>query len=147
MTEEPTEALVSVGRKAINHRRFMAKAGTTVFSVAIMKPERAKGTQVNSRIRIGLIGCGKRGIWLTGLFRAHRGYEIVAGADYFPDRLDAFAQTYHIPAKRLYGRLSGYKRMLTEADIDAVVIESPPYFHPEQAGAETKAGTKSLHEA
>ncbi|HEY3280776.1 MAG TPA: Gfo/Idh/MocA family oxidoreductase, partial [Armatimonadota bacterium] len=48
-------------------------------------------------------------------------------------------QEFAIPANRRYTTLSGYRRLL-EQKLDAVVIESPPYFHPEQAAAGIAAG-------
>jgi len=44
-----------------------------------------------------------------------------------------------VPPERRYSGLLGYRRML-EGKIDAVAIESPPYFHPEQAAAAVDAG-------
>ena len=41
--------------------------------------------------------------------------------------------------KQCFTGLSGYKRLL-DTNLDAVVIESPPYFHPEQAMAAVTAG-------
>jgi predicted dehydrogenase len=86
-----------------------------------------------------LIGCGGRGTWIAGLFRRHGGYEFVAAADYFKDRVDAMAATFAIPESKRFSGLSGYKRLL-ESGVDAVVIESPSYFHPEQAAAAVAAG-------
>jgi predicted dehydrogenase len=88
---------------------------------------------------LGIIGCGGRGTWITDLFRKHGGYEITAAADYFPDRAVAFGARMAVPAARLFTGLSGYKRLLASG-VDAVAIESPPYFHPEQAAAAVEAG-------
>jgi predicted dehydrogenase len=134
---------------AMNRRRFMAKAGAVVAGTAVFKPGWAgqAGQSVQAApvvpsgppIKLGLIGCGGRGSWISGLFKRHGGYEIVAGADYFPDRLAEFGPKFGLPGSRLYSGLSGYKRLL-ESGVDAVAIESPPYFHPEQAAAAVDAG-------
>ena len=47
------------------------------------------GSQANSKIDLGLIGCGGRGTWIADLFKKHGGYNVVALADYFPDRVEA----------------------------------------------------------
>ena len=92
------------------------------------------------RLAIGLIGCGGRGNWIADLFKKHGGYQFVAAADYFQDRVDELRRQVRAsaPAKRFTG-LSGYKQLL-DAKPDAIVIESPPYFHPEQAMAGVEAG-------
>jgi myo-inositol 2-dehydrogenase / D-chiro-inositol 1-dehydrogenase len=64
---------------------------------------------------------------------------VVAAADYFQDQVDAFGEKFRLEASRRYIGLSGYKRVL-DNKVDAVVIESPPYFHPEQAAAAVDAG-------
>ena len=49
------------------------------------------------------------------------------------------ARQYKIDPSRRYTGLSGYKRLL-ESKLDAVVIETPPYFHPQHAAAAVDAG-------
>ena len=44
-----------------------------------------------------------------------------------------------MPAANRYTGLSAYRKLL-EQKLDAVMIESPPYFHPEQAAAAIDAG-------
>ncbi|MFB3920333.1 MAG: Gfo/Idh/MocA family protein [Terriglobia bacterium] len=122
----------------VNRRQFIAGAGAAL-SFSVMKPQLVRGTAVNSKITLGIIGCGGRGTWIGDLFKKHGGYEIVAGADYFQDRVDNFGGRLNVPAERRFTGLSGYKRLLEEK-VDAVAIESPPYFHPEQAAAAVEAG-------
>jgi predicted dehydrogenase len=110
------------------------------MSFSIMKPGLARGSQVSSKITLGMIGCGSRGTWIANLFQRHGGYEISAGADYFPDRVNAFGDKFNLPAARRFTGLKGFQRLL-EAKVDAVAIESPPYFHHEQAAAAVEAGT------
>jgi predicted dehydrogenase len=104
-----------------------------------MKPSSVFGAAANSQLSIGLIGCGGRGRWLTDLFQETGLYRWVACADYFQDRVDAVGAKFGIEASRRYTGLSGYRRLL-ESNLDAVVIETPPYFHPEQAHAAVAAG-------
>jgi predicted dehydrogenase len=127
-------------RSPIRRREFLAAASATVFPLTIMKPELTRGSQANSKIALGLIGCGGRGTWIADLFQKHGGYQIVAAMDYFQDKVDTFGEKYSVPPARRYTGLMGYKRML-EGKVDAVAIESPPYFHPEQAAAAVEAGT------
>lgn len=104
-----------------------------------MKASAARGAEANSAVRLGLIGCGGRGNWLTDLFLKNGRYRFTALADYFRDRVDATGKRLNVPDPQRADGLSGYKRVL-DAPVDAVVIESPPYFHPEQAAAAVEAG-------
>lgn len=125
----------------VSRREFIKTTGTAVASLAIVQSKQAYGSQANSKIKLGLIGCGGRGAWIAGLFEAHGGYEISAGADYFSDRVAAFGTKFSIPPKRLFSGLSGYGGLL-DCGVEAVAIETPPYFHPGQAAA---AVDKGLH--
>ena len=49
-------------------------------------PDLVRGAEANSRINIGLVGCGGRGKWIAELFKKHGGYNVAAVADYFVDR-------------------------------------------------------------
>lgn len=123
----------------ITRRKFLAGTGASVVAFSILKPELSRGAEANSIIGLGLIGCGNRGKWIAELFQKHGGYNLAAVADYFQDRVDAVGEQFKIPAAQRHTGLSGYRRLLEEK-IDAVVIESPPYFHPEHAAAAVEAG-------
>jgi predicted dehydrogenase len=91
------------------------------------------------KIKIGLVGCGGRGMWLTGLFRKHGGYEFHAVADYFDDVAQAAGNQLGVDKARRFSGLSGYKKLL-ESGCEAVAIEDVPYFYPEQARDAVEAG-------
>jgi len=97
------------------------------------------GTQANSAVELGIIGCGGRGNWIGGHFIEFTTTRIVALHDPFRDKLEATAEKFKVDRARLYGGLEGYKDLLASR-LDAVAIESPPYFHPEQAAAAVAAG-------
>lgn len=139
MRNKSTEPGAEVGRSGLNRRQFFAGAGGAALSYNIMKAGLARGSQVSSKISLGSIGCGSRGTWIADLFRKHGGYEITAAHDYFPDRVNAFGDKYNVPAARRFTGLNGFQRLL-EAKVDAVAIESPPYFHHQQAAAAVEAG-------
>jgi len=123
----------------IGRRKFMAGAGATALSFTIIRPALVRGTEANSKIRLGIIGCGMRGKWIADIFAKHGGYKIVAAADYFQERADELGDKHGVARANCYATLSGYKRLL-EQKPDAVAIETPPYFHPEQAAAAVDAG-------
>ncbi|MGA2496727.1 MAG: Gfo/Idh/MocA family oxidoreductase [Tepidisphaeraceae bacterium] len=120
-------------------RRHLLNAGVAAMATTVLAPQIVRGADANSRITLGMIGCGGRGHWISDFFRNHGGFQFVACADYFPDKAASFAKKCEIDASRVYTGLSGYKRLL-ESKLDAVVVESPPYFHPEHAAAGVEAG-------
>jgi len=139
MVEEQKISVTANKNGQISRRRFIAGSGAAALSFVIAKPELVHGTEANSKIKLGMIGCGGRGTWIADLFGKHGGYQIVAAADYFQDRVDAFGEKFNLDSDHRYTGLSCYRRLL-EQKVDAVAIESPPYFHPEQAAAAVDAG-------
>jgi predicted dehydrogenase len=120
-------------------RREFLTTAAAIGGPLLVSPRTAFGTTANSRIALGLIGCGGRGVWIADLFQKHGGFEVKAAADYFPERLEELAAKVPVPADRRYAGLSGYRRVL-DAGVDAVAIETPPYFHPRQAADAVDAG-------
>jgi len=120
----------------LTRRGFVA--GAAAFSLSVVKPAAVRTYAANSKLKLGIIGCGGRGTWIAGLFNQHGGYNVTAVADYFKDRAENCGGKFGVPESRRYTGLSGYKQLLE--DVDAVAIESPPYFHPEQAAAAVDAG-------
>jgi predicted dehydrogenase len=130
------------GRK-ISRRAFLGGTGSTALGLTLLKPGLLRGAQANSKIDIGLIGCGGRGKWIADLFLKDGNYNLVTVADCFQDRADEAGQRFGVPAGRRYTGLSGYRRLLDQK-LDAVVIESPPYFHPLQA-ADAVSASKHVY--
>lgn len=94
------------------------------------------------KIKIGNIGCGGRGNFVTGILKENPGFELVAAADYFEDRVNKYADSHGIAADRRFSGLDGYKKMLEH--VDAIAIHSPPYFHVQQAVDAVAAGKHVL---
>jgi myo-inositol 2-dehydrogenase / D-chiro-inositol 1-dehydrogenase len=124
---------------SMTRRSFIAGTGASALAFTVLKPGLVGGAEANSKIDIGLIGCGGRGKWIADLFQKNGGYNFVAVADYFQDHADEAGAKFNVPAARRFTGLSGYRKLL-EQKLDAVVIETPPYFHPEQAAAGIDAG-------
>lgn len=122
----------------MQRRQFLAGAAAAT-TVAVLKPSLVFSAEQNSKLEIGLIGCGGRGSWIADLFAANGNYQLAACSDYFQDKADAVGTKFNIPAARRFTGLNGYRRLL-ESKLDAVVIETPPYFHPVQAADAVAAG-------
>jgi len=138
MSEKCKTSVVNNDPERITRRGFIAGAGAAALSFTVVKSKLVRGYAANSKIDLGIIGCGGRGTWITGLFKEHGGYNIVAASDYFQDRVDNLGGKFGLGQARRYAGLSGYRKLLDK--VDAVAIESPPYFHPEQAAAAVDAG-------
>jgi len=139
MSESRPSAAKSATRRSYSRRRFLAASGAAAAAFTVVKPELAWAYAANSKVDLGSIGCGGRGTWIADLFRQHGGYNVVAAADYFQDRVDNFGNKLGVDPARRFTGLKGYQRML-EGKLDAVAVESPPYFHPEHAAAGVAAG-------
>ncbi len=124
--------------RGVSRRNFLAGAGAAAVTISLVRPQLVRGSTANEKVDIGFIGCGGRGTWIAQLFQEHGGYNIVAAADYFDDRVTPFGDKFQIKPEGRFTGLDGYQRML-EQKLDAVVIESPPYFHPIQAAAAVDA--------
>ena len=127
-------------KSQVTRRKFLAGTAGTALAFTIIKPELVKGTTANSKINLGMIGCGERGTWITDLFLQNGNYNIVAAADYFQDRVDKYGDTFNVPAERRFSTLSCYQKLIDSKSVDAIAIISPPYFHPVQAQAGVDAG-------
>lgn len=126
--------------RAFSRREFVAVTGAAGLAAAAAPVfAQQQPPPAGPKIKLGIIGCGGRGKFVADLFQKHGGYEIVALADYFQDRVDEAGEKFNVPAGRRYTGLSGYKRLL-ESKPDAVAITTPPFFHPEQAAAAIDAG-------
>ncbi len=126
-------------RRLIPRRKFLAGAAISAGTAAFVKPGAVRGTQANSAIEMGIIGCGSRGVWLGNLVNKETQIRIVALQDPFEDRLAKGRERLGIDASRCYKGLEAYRDLLV-SKLDAVAIESPPYFHPDHALAAVQAG-------
>lgn len=116
-------------------REFLASVGSGLL---LLKPETVFGSQANSAVEMGLIGCGKRGGSDAVKLKAN-GVRFVALHDPFQDALDRVREKLGVPDARQYHGLNGYRELLASS-LDAVLVASPPYFHPEQAASAVDAG-------
>jgi predicted dehydrogenase len=126
--------------------------GVTVAAagVTILKPRVAFGSQANSAVRLGLLGCGGRGRGVTSSFLEHTGAVVTALGDVFPDQLEAARQRLDeqsakfgkpaVDPSRLFKGLRAYEALLASPDVDAVYIATPPWFHPAHLEAAIAAG-------
>lgn len=121
----------------VKRREFLM--ASAVAGVTILPAQSVFTYQQNEKVSLGIIGAGGRGRWLADLFVKHGGYHIASVADYFQDRVDAVGNAFGVPEKNRFTGLLGYRRLL-DTRPEAVAIQTPSYFHPEQSLASVEAG-------
>ena len=133
----------------LDRRKFLKSAATTA-GVMLIKPSLVRGTNANSAVRVGLLGCGGRGTEdATNLIDTGNA-RIVALADVFRDQLDAARAHFNklqqvkdytdIDASQLFAGPKAYQQIAQSKEVDAIVIATPPYYHPEHLEAVVAAG-------
>jgi myo-inositol 2-dehydrogenase/D-chiro-inositol 1-dehydrogenase len=133
----------------MDRRKFIGAAAATA-GVMFIKPSLVRGTAANSAVRVGLLGCGGRGTEDATNLVDTGGARVVALADLFQDQLDvAHAEFDKIQKAKGYSPLgtsqlfigpNAYQQIASSKEVDAIVIATPPYFHPRHLEAVVAAG-------
>lgn len=96
------------------------------------------------KLRAGLVGCGNRGTGAAlNFLAAGNDLELVALADVFEDKVwDCHSklekQKVEVPKGNCFWGFDSYKRLL-DADLDVVILATPPHFRPEHFDAAVQA--------
>lgn len=117
-------------RTTVSRRVFVRNTAAAVSTLTILRSHQIRGTQANSKINVGIVGTGGRGVYSgRNLVKTGRA-RIVALADYFDFKMTEAAEEFEVDASRRYAGLDGCRRIAERSDVDAVVLTSPPYFRP-----------------
>ncbi|MCX6998182.1 MAG: Gfo/Idh/MocA family oxidoreductase [Kiritimatiellaeota bacterium] len=120
-----------------SRRQFLTAAAATAAFAGLSA--RADETAPRRMIKLGVIGNGGRGSWIANLFKKHGGYAMHAVCDYFPAVADRCGDVLGVDKTRRFSGLSGYQRLIASG-VEAVTLETPPYFLPGHAQAAVAAG-------
>ncbi|MBN1342048.1 MAG: hypothetical protein JXQ73_05170, partial [Phycisphaerae bacterium] len=99
-------------RQGMARRTFLKSAAAATASFTIVKAESVAGTEANSKIELGIIGTGGRGVWFGKLCQEHANIKVVALHDAFADRLKGGREALNVDASRCYEGLDAYKELL-----------------------------------
>ena len=133
----------------MNRRDFVTNT-TAASGLLLLKPATAFGSEANSAVRLGLLGCGNRGTAVATSFAQNTTARVVALADLFPDQL-ATARTHFdqlnaslnqpaIDPRLLFHGPDAFERLAHSPDIDLIQISTPPWFHVEHLETAVRAG-------
>jgi myo-inositol 2-dehydrogenase/D-chiro-inositol 1-dehydrogenase len=132
----------------LDRRKFIGAAAATA-GIMFIKPTLVRGTAANSAVRIGLLGCGGRGTEDATNLVDTGGARVVALADLFQDQLDTARAAFDkmqqakgysaLDAPQLFVGPNAYE-MAASKEVDAIVIATPPYYHPQHLEAAVAAG-------
>jgi predicted dehydrogenase len=133
--------------KNTGRRTFLQAAGIA-SAFTILKPHLLRGSAANSAVRVGLLGCGRRGSTDATNIAQNTDARVVALGDMFQDQIDKAKQRFDkLAESKGYPGVSqtfvgpkAFEAIMESKEVDAVVIATPAYFHPEHSAAAVAAG-------
>jgi len=141
MSVDPAKPTLS---NEVTRRKFIAVAAGTAGAMLI-DPSLVRGTAANSAVRVGLLGCGGRGTEDATNLVDTGGARVVALGDMFRDQLDIARKHFDdmqqgkgyaaLDASQLFVGPDAYQKIAGSKEVDAIVIATPPYYHPQHLEA------------
>src|SRR5438552_8564462 len=135
--------------ESVDRRTFLSVTAAATAAMFV-KPALVRGTNANSAIRVGLLGCGGRGTEDAENLVDTGGAQVVALADLFQDQLDAAraridqvqpAQGYAaLDSRQLFVGPHAFEQIAASKEVDAIVVATPPFFHPQHLDAVVTGG-------
>lgn len=119
----------------VSRRNFLA-GSAVAGSFTIVKPQSVRGSQANSKVAVGLIGSGGRGSYDASIVHADPRAAVVALCDPFDDQIERAKQRIKVTNPKVF---KTHEKLLADPGIDAVIIASPPFLHPEHLEAAVNA--------
>lgn len=126
----------------VSRREFLEKvatltvAGMAAPSLVAAQTQPAAPPGPNSKIHLGIIGCGGMGMANLNACASQPDVVVTAACDVWKPRLDRVCQQFKDTCKGY----RDYREMLRQPDLDAVIIATPPHWHALMAIAACEAG-------
>ena len=126
----------------VTRRKFIEKAATVTAIGFAARPlitaqeQSGPRTGPNSRIHLGLIGCGGMGRVNLNECAKHQDVVVTAACDVWKERCDSVVAQFKDTCKGY----RDFREMLQQPDLDAVIIATPPHWHALIAIAACEAG-------
>src|SRR5713226_6243214 len=149
MSGETKQGPSCSGSDTVDRRRFLGTAAMTA-GMMFLKPELVRGTAANSAVRVGLLGCGGRGTEDATNLIDTGGARVVALGDLFQDQLDKARETFNkmqqakgysaLDESQLFVGPNAFEQIAASKEVDAIVIATPPFYHPQHLQAAVAAG-------
>lgn len=138
-------------KNSMTRRKFMTTTAIAAGAL-IVKPQLIRGSQANSAIRIGFLGCGGRGTADAQAFvnNSKNNCRIVALADLFDDQLQKAKKLWDDVAKKngypgidpklMFKGPNAFQEIANCKDVDMIILSTPDYFHVQHLEAVVAAG-------
>jgi predicted dehydrogenase len=125
----------------VSRRHFLKNTSLAVAGAAVVPHIITAQAADNTPIKVGLIGCGGRGKGaVEDVKQADANVKIVAVSDVFKDRAVGAGKQFGVPADMVFSGFDAYKKVLAIADINYVILATPPGFRPIHFPAAIEAG-------
>ena len=115
---------------------FHLNRRTVVTAATILPFAALRSSAANSAVTVGLIGTGSRGTYVASALAKNTSARVVALCDVVDSKIEKAKAAIGVENPKVY---SDFKKLL-ESDVDAVIIATPVYLHPEHFEAAVKAG-------
>jgi predicted dehydrogenase len=119
--QEPTMKAITTQTSPTRTRRDLLRQGLATGTL-LSFGKRVLGA--NDRVRLALIGCGIRGMFMGAKTLLCPNTELVAACDVFQEHLEACATLAPRAEK-----VRDHRRLLDRKDIDAVIVATPDHWH------------------
>ena len=88
-----------------------------------------------NRVRLGLIGCGGRGLSVMRSFQKNAAVDVTAVCDVYSSRIDRAQE--RAPGSK---RFSDHRELLDQQNVDAVIVATPDHWHADIVIDAARAG-------
>ncbi len=120
----------------MNRREFIVTSASLAAGATAKSYAQIAGA--NDRVRLGVIGCGRRGTVVAAAFKQDPRIRIVSVCDVYDQQITQFASQLKLgitPPSYV-----AYEDLLARSDIDAVLVTTPDHLHLTIAKAALAAG-------